>query len=193
MLVPYPSRWCRYTAARRGVDPGGVWETVGVSQGDAGLLPTHSDSVRIAAPPARVWELVTAMERYGEWSSENTGGYWRKGPDGVPGTGQIGDQFVGVNRRGGEEWKAPVEIVERDEGKSYAFVTGGSDLNLALWRYELQPDGDGTRLTEQWTLRNPSWFLERGGEPEVARRAANAKESMAATLKGMKATAEGSS
>ena len=163
-----------------------------MSLGDTGGLPSHSDRVRIAAPPARVWELVTAMERYGEWSSENTGGYWRKGADGVPGTGQIGDQFVGINRRGGDEWKAPVEIVERDEGRSYAFVTGGSDLNLALWRYELQPDGDGTVLIEQWTLRNPSWFLERGGEAEIARRAANAKESMAATLQGMKATAEGS-
>ena len=37
------------------------------------------DSIRIEAPRARVWELVIAMERYGEWSSENAGGYWRKG------------------------------------------------------------------------------------------------------------------
>jgi uncharacterized protein YndB with AHSA1/START domain len=163
-----------------------------VSENDRGQLPTHTDSVRIAAPPARVWELVTAMERYGEWSSENTGGYWRKGPDGVPGTGKVGDQFVGVNRRDGVEWKAPVEIVERDEERSYAFVTGGREMDLALWRYELQPDGDGTLLVEQWTLRKPSFFIEQGGEAEVARRAANAKESMAATLQGMKATAEAS-
>ena len=45
------------------------------------------------------------MERYGEWSSENTGGYWRK-KDGVPGTGEVGDEFVGINRRGDDEWKA---------------------------------------------------------------------------------------
>ena len=132
------------------------------------------------------------MDRYGEWSSENTGGYWRKGVDGVPGTGKIGDQFVGINRRGSEEWKALVEIVERDEQKSYAFVTGGSELNLALWRYVLEPDGDGTLLTEQWTLSNPSWFMERGGEEEITQRAANARESMAVTLRAMKATAEGS-
>ena len=47
----------------------------------------------------------------GEWSNENTGGYWRKGEDGEPGTGEVGDVFVGVNRLDGEEWKAPVEIV----------------------------------------------------------------------------------
>ena len=163
-----------------------------MSETDAGQLPSHSDSVRIAAPPARVWELVIAMDRYGEWSSENTGGYWRKGADGVPGTGQIGDQFVGINRRDGVEWKAPVEIIERDEEKAYAFVTGGREMDLALWRYELQPDGDGTLLIEQWTLRKPAFFIEQGGEAEVARRAANAKESIAATLQGMKATAEGS-
>jgi uncharacterized protein YndB with AHSA1/START domain len=162
-----------------------------MSQADAESLPTHSNSVRIAAPPARVWELVTAMERYGEWSSENTGGYWRKGADGVPGTGQIGDQFVGINRRDGVEWKALVEVIERDEERAYAFVTGGKEMDLALWRYELQPDGDGTVLVEQWTLRKPSYFLDNGGEAEIARRAANAKESIAATLQGMKATAEG--
>jgi uncharacterized protein YndB with AHSA1/START domain len=163
-----------------------------VSETDAGQLPTHTESVRIAASPAQVWELVTAMDRYGEWSSENTGGYWRKSADGEPGTGKVGDQFVGINRRDGVEWKAPVEIIERDEEKAYAFVTGGTEMDLALWRYELQPDGDGTLLIEQWTLRKPSFFIEQGGEAEVARRAANAKESIAATLQGMKATAEGS-
>ena len=162
-----------------------------MSETDAGELPTHTDFVRIAASPARVWELVTAMERYGEWSSENTGGYWRKGADGVAGTGQVGDRFVGINRRDGVEWKALVEVVERDEEKAYAFVTGGTEMNLVLWRYELQPDGDGTVLTEQWTMRKPSFFLEQGGEPEVARRTANARESIAATLQAMKTTAEG--
>ena len=153
-------------------------------------LPSHTESIRIAAPPEQVWALVTAMERYGEWSSENTGGYWRKGADGVPGTGRVGDQFVGINRRDGIEWKAPVEIVEREEGRSFAFVTGGTALNLVLWRYELAADGDATVLTEEWEMRNPASFLERGGEQEVAQRTANARESIAATLQGMKASAE---
>jgi uncharacterized protein YndB with AHSA1/START domain len=153
--------------------------------------PSYTESIHIAAPRARVWELVTAMERYGEWSSENTGGYWRKGQDGQPGTGKIGDQFVGVNRRDGTEWKALVEIVERDEERAYSFVTGGKDLNIAQWRYQLDDDGDGTKLTEQWTLNNTQYFMDNGGEQEIARRAANAKESIGATLRGMKATAEG--
>ena len=156
-----------------------------------GPLHTYSDSIEIDAPVAAVWELVTAMERYGEWSSENTGGYWRKKADGVPGTGQLGDQFVGVNRRDGKEWKALVEIVERDEGRSFAFVTGGSELNFVLWQYLLEPAGDGTRLTEYWELRNLSPIMVENGEPEVAYRMANMRESMRATLEGIKRTAEG--
>ena len=67
---------------------------------------------------------------------------------------------------------------------------GGKDLDLVHWRYELQPDGDGTLLTESWTMTNPGFFREQGGDAEIAKRASNAKESIAATLAGMKATAE---
>ncbi|MEO6122157.1 MAG: SRPBCC family protein [Ilumatobacteraceae bacterium] len=153
---------------------------------------THTDSIRIDAPPATVWALVTAMDRYGEWSSENTGGYWRKNADGVPGTGEIGDKFVGRNARDGVEWKALVEVVERDEQTAFAFVTGGMEYNVAMWRYSLQPDGDGTVLTEQWELRKRDFFIEKGGQAELDQRASNARESIAATLQGMKAAAEAS-
>jgi uncharacterized protein YndB with AHSA1/START domain len=153
-------------------------------------LYRHSAAVEIAAPPEVVWRLVTAMERYGEWSSENPGGYWRKGPDGVPGTGKVGDQFVGINRRDGREWKAPVEIVERDEGRTFAFITGGSANNWVYWRYDVEPSGDGTRLVESWELRNLSPPMIERGQPEVDYRVANAKESLEATLAAMKRTAE---
>ena len=45
-------------------------------------------------------------------------------------------------------------------------------------------------LTEQWELGNPAFFAERGGDEEIARRVANARESIGATLQGMKAAAE---
>jgi hypothetical protein len=156
----------------------------------SGPLHTHTDSIHVAAPPAAVWDLVTAMERYGEWSSENCGGYWRKGADGVPGTGAVGDQFVGINRRDGVEWKAPVEIVERDEQRNYAFVTGTMANNWVLWQYLLEPEDGGTRLRMYWELRNLSPPMVERGDAEVAYRIANMQESMRATLEGMKASAE---
>jgi hypothetical protein len=143
-----------------------------------------SHSIQIDAAPARVWELVTALDRYGEWSSENTGGYWRKGEDGEPGTGMVGDMFVGV------EWKAPVEIICREEERDFAFVTGGLEYNIALWRYQLEPSGDGTKLTETWTLRKLSPNMIEKGDEELQYRKANADSSIQATLAGMKAAAE---
>ena len=130
------------------------------------------------------------MERYGEWSSENTGGYWRKKEDGVPGTGEVGDEFVGINRRGDDEWKALVEIIVREENKAFAFVTGGTAMNLIHWRYDIEPNDSGTILTESWALMNLSPLMIEHGDEEIQYRAANARESITATLKGMKAAAE---
>ena len=148
------------------------------------------DSIDIAAPPSKVWGLVTAMDRYGEWSNENTGGRWRKREDGEQGTGEVGDVFVGVNNRDGEEWKAPVEIVQRVEDNDFAFVTGGLEYNIALWRYRLQATDTGTQLTESWTLRKLSPRMVENGPAEVEYRTNNARTSIRATLEGLKAAAE---
>ena len=151
---------------------------------------SHSESIEINASPETVWSLVTDMERYGEWSSENTGGYWRKKEDGVPGTGEVGDEFGGINRRGDDEWKALVEIIVREENNAFAFVTGGTAMNLIHWRYDLEPNDSGTTLTESWALMNLSPLMVEHGDEEIQYRAANARESIRATLKGMKAAAE---
>ena len=152
---------------------------------------SHSESIEIDASTETVWSLITDMERYGEWSSENTGGYWRKNEEGVPGTGAVGDEFVGINRRGEDEWKALVEIIEREENQSFAFVTGGTAMNLVHWRYDLEANGESTTLTESWALMNLSPLMIEHGENEVQSRADNARESITATLQGMKAAAEG--
>ncbi len=154
-------------------------------------IHTHSDSIEIAAPPERVWAMVVDMERFGEWSSENQGGYWRKGADGEPGTGEIGDMFVGINRLGDEEWKAPVEIVERDEGRSFGFVTGGMEYNIALWQYVVEPNDDGgTTLTENYELRTLSPRMQEHGQAEIDLRRQNMITSIRNTLEAMKASAE---
>ena len=153
-------------------------------------IVSHQDSIDIAAPPASVYELVTSMERYGEWSSENAGGYWRKDQDGNPGTGQIGEMFVGINRLGEREWKAPVEIVEREAERCFAFVTGGRDMDIALWKYTVEPNGAGTRLTESYELRNLPPLLMEGGQPAIDDRMHAMRTSIRATLLGMKAAAE---
>lgn len=155
-------------------------------------LRTYQDSIEIAATPERVFALVTSLDRYGEWSTENTGGYWRKGADGNPGTGKLGDQWVGINRRGETEWKAPVEIIEIDPPSCFAFVTGGMEHNIALWKYQLEATATGTKLTEYYELRNPFPGMTEGGDAAVEERMETNRQSIRATLQGMKAAAEAS-
>ncbi|MFT7599678.1 MAG: hypothetical protein ACI8TP_002613 [Acidimicrobiales bacterium] len=155
-----------------------------------GPIHSHEETIYIDAPPAKVWDLVTSMERYGEWSSENAGGYWRKRENGDVCTGEVGDEFVGINRRDDVEWKALVEIVEREEEKAFAFVTGGSALNFVQWGYRLAAEGEGTNLTEHWELRNLSPIMIENGDAEVQKRKANAVESLGKTMAAMKAAAE---
>ena len=154
---------------------------------DQSPIHSYAETVYINAPLATVWALVTAMERYGEWSSENEGGYWRKRENGDTCTGEVGDEFVGVNRRGEQEWKALVEIVEREEERAFAFVTGGVANNWIQWGYRLEPEGSGTN---HWELRNLSPGMIERGEGEVEIRRANAIESLGKTLAAMKAAAE---
>jgi hypothetical protein len=153
-------------------------------------IVTHDDSIYIDAPPEAVYRLVASMERYGEWSSENTGGYWRKDAEGNVGSGRVGDLFVGINRQGEREWKAPVEIVEADPAKTFAFVTGGREYDIALWKYVLEPTGSGTQLTEHYELRNLPPLLQEGGQPAIDERMNAMRTSIRATLEGMKACAE---
>jgi hypothetical protein len=64
-------------------------------------------------------------------------------------------------------------------------------MNLVHWRYDLEANGESTTLTESWALMNLSPLMIEHGENEVQSRAANARESITATLQGMKAAAEG--
>ena len=98
-------------------------------------LPERIDSHQRPSPP-RCGQLVTAMERYGEWSKENTGAL-AQGRRRRAGTGKVGDQFVGINRRDGNEWKA-LSRSSAGRGAGFAFVTGGRVMNLVLWRYQLE-------------------------------------------------------
>ena len=63
-------------------------------------------------------------------------------------------------------------------------------MNLISWRYLITPNEDGVTLSEHWDLLNLSPMMIENGQPEIDKRAANAKESIGATLKAMKITAE---
>lgn len=143
-------------------------------------------TVTIEAPPERVWELVTDIARMGEWSPESTGGRWTRGATGPA----VGARFVGSNRHGRIRWNTHCRVVECTAPSRFAFTVAESRMT---WGWRLEPDGDGTRLT-QWR--------DRTGQPNIAVRALAASgllgrdrersmvEGMHRTLAGVKAAAE---
>lgn len=98
-------------------------------------------SIHIDAPPANVYALVTDVANMGRFSPECTGGRWLDGATGPA----VGARFKGSNRRGAARWSTTNVVVEAEDGREFAFETKQSGMR---WRYDLEPDGDGTLLTE---------------------------------------------
>lgn len=98
-------------------------------------------SVHIDAPPSDVYALVTDVANMGQFSPECTGGRWLDGATGPA----VGARFKGSNRRGAARWSTTNVVVEAEDGREFAFETKQSGMR---WRYDLEPDGDGTLLTE---------------------------------------------
>jgi uncharacterized protein YndB with AHSA1/START domain len=98
-------------------------------------------SLRIAAPPTRVYEIVTDIAQMGRLSPECTGGRWLDGATGPA----VGAKFKGSNKRGKAKWSTTNEVVEAEPGRAFSFKTLQSGYQ---WTYRLEPDGDGTVVTE---------------------------------------------
>src|SRR3546814_21023963 len=99
-----------------------------------------SVTVRIAAPPERIYAIVTDIENMGRLSPECTGGRWLAGATGP----RVGARFKGTNKRGLMRWSTTNLVVDAAPDSRFAFETKQSG---ARWRYVLEPDGYGTLVT----------------------------------------------
>lgn len=107
----------------------------------AAALPADQVSVSISAPPAEVYAVVSDVTRMGELSPECTGGRWLDGATGPV----VGARFKGTNRRGPIRWSTTNTVVAAEPGRAFAFETKQSGMG---WRFDLEPEGGGTRLTQ---------------------------------------------
>ncbi len=108
--------------------------------------PADEVSLRIGAPPDRVYAIVTDIAQMGRLSPECTGGTWLGGATGPA----VGASFKGTNRRGIARWSTTNRVVEAEAGRAFAFETQQSGTRWS-YRLEVDGDGDGTLVTEART------------------------------------------
>ena len=154
-------------------------------QTPADALATHEASIEIAASPEAVYDLVSDVGRMGEWSPEATGADWIDG-----GTGNVGDWFEGHNQAGEREWSRACEVARAERGRDFTFVVGGVEDNCTWWSYEMEPVGEGTRLTERWWIVNKTPAVAAATPEQYEARLAFTKTMLEETIAAIKVTAE---
>lgn len=109
-----------------------------------------SVTVHMAAPPSKVWGLVSDVTRIGEYSPETFEAEWLDGADG-PTTGARFRGHVKRNGKGPIYWTTCTVLTSVPE-QEFTFGVGSSDKPLNTWSYKLVASGDGTDVTESFRL-----------------------------------------
>src|SRR5207247_472231 len=124
----------------------------------------------------------------------NKGGEW------VDGEPALGSHFRGRNQREDFAWETTSVITEFDPPRALEWTVGDEANPAATWRYQLEPEGNGTRLRQTAVMGpGPSGLtmaIERMPDKEeriIERRCEEHHRNMTATVEGIKAAAEGKS
>lgn len=98
-------------------------------------------SVTIAAPPSKVWGLVSDPRNYARWSPQTAKTFVRGGAV------TAGATMFNINRRGLLVWPTQARIETVDHERQFAFKV---KENWTVWSYHLEETADGgTQLTER--------------------------------------------
>jgi hypothetical protein len=109
-----------------------------------------SVTVHMAAPPEKIWGLVSDVTRIGRYSPETFEGQWLGGATG-PAVGARFRGHVKRNGRGPVYWTT-CTVMAAEPGREFAFGVGKGLNPLNVWRYRIEPAGDGADVTESFEL-----------------------------------------
>jgi uncharacterized protein YndB with AHSA1/START domain len=108
------------------------------------VAPLLQAQVDINAPASKVWALISDLRRMPEWSPQCR---WMK-PFGPL---RRGTRTLNLNRRNRMFWPTTCTVVEVIPEKKLAFRV---DANRSIWSYEVEPNGQGTRVIESRHAEN---------------------------------------
>jgi len=108
------------------------------------VAPLLQAQVDIDAPASKVWALISDFRRMPEWSPQCR---WMK----PLGPLRRGTRTLNLNRRNRRFWPTTCTVVEVVPEKKLAFRV---NTNHTIWCYELEPNGQGTRVIESRHAEN---------------------------------------
>ena len=108
------------------------------------VAPLLQAQVDINAPVSKVWALISDLRRMPEWSPQCR---WMK----PFGRLRQGTRTLNLNRRNRMFWPTSCTVVEVIPDKKLAFRV---NANRTIWSYELEPNGEGTRVVESRHAEN---------------------------------------
>lgn len=104
----------------------------------------------MAAPPERIWDLVSDVTRIGQLSPETFEAEWLDGASGPA----VGARFRGHVRRNG---RGPVywttcTVTRCEPERDFAFAVGAGGKTVITWGYHMEPADGGSEVTEWFEL-----------------------------------------
>jgi uncharacterized protein YndB with AHSA1/START domain len=146
-----------------------------------------SVTVHMDAPPEKVWELVSDVTQIGRYSPETFEAEWLEGATGPA----VGARFRGHVKRNGKGpiYWAQCTVITSEPGREFSFGVGPRDKPLNVWRYQLEPSGEGTDVTESFQLADTAALRLYWRLLGWARGRTN-RDGMRTTLERMKAEVE---
>ncbi len=132
----------------------------------------------IASPPEAIFDLLVNPRRHRDIDGSGT----VRDAKGEPERLVLGSTF-GMSMRMGIPYSMRSTVIEYEENRLLAWQTRvpapvGRFVGGRVWRYELEPVEDGTRVRETWDITDESALTK----PFVRRAAAGTRKNMTATL-----------
>lgn len=108
-----------------------------------------SETIRIDAPPERVWALITDVRRIVDFSPECIRVQWIGGATGA----EVGARFAGTSRVGAFEWTRNCTIVEVRERRLFSYEAWDEpdEAPQSRWSFEITEDDAGTVLQQRFS------------------------------------------